>query len=149
MVSTASNRGGDDSSQSLATAARSEHAGWFKAAGAFSTMISCGTTAKTAGRRPGRSVAPMPELPQLWVRRERLEARLTVATRSRLTVVTGPPGAGKTTLLSGWARGCPHVPVIWWALRQGIDDPRRFWAELLGLLRATSGATPDAPDAGQ
>ena len=68
-----------------------------------------------------------------WVRRHRLDAVLTAATRSRLTVVTGPPGAGKSTALAGWAHGRPRFHG-WLSLEAADNHPERFWTRLGAAL---------------
>ncbi|MFI5272660.1 MAG: hypothetical protein ACHQ4H_06465 [Ktedonobacterales bacterium] len=76
-------------------------------------------------------------LPQYALPRERLVARLNEAlgparATGDVVLVGAPAGYGKTTLLAQWAATEP-MPVMWYHLDAGDDDPATF---LYGLVRA-------------
>jgi LuxR family maltose regulon positive regulatory protein len=74
------------------------------------------------------------------VERPELFDRLDEGIRGPLTLVTGAPGAGKTLLLSTWlAARPPPGPVAWLSLEPTHGRAARFWAELLAVVRETSG----------
>jgi LuxR family transcriptional regulator, maltose regulon positive regulatory protein len=83
-----------------------------------------------------------PRPPFRVVSRPRLFALLDAGARQLLTLVSAPAGAGKTTLLASWsAAGQPPGPVAWLSLDPGDNQPTRFWAYALAVLRR-SGAVP-------
>ena len=77
-----------------------------------------------------------PPLPRHWIRRDRLNRRLSQALERGLTVVTGPPGAGKTVLLADWAHSRPQAAVGWLSVEEADNDPRCFWPQVATALGA-------------
>jgi len=63
----------------------------------------------------------MPIVPQPWVERPRLLARIDVAVERPLTLVVAPAGAGKTVTLARWARDHSGVSVRWLNAHQNLD----------------------------
>lgn len=64
-----------------------------------------GTTARVSTR--------LPVVPDAWVDRPRLLARLDVAIERPVTLVIAPPGAGKTVTLAHWAHRHTEQKVRW------------------------------------
>jgi len=86
--------------------------------------------------------AQPPAVPSGLVRRRRLEELLTGGASRPFTLVSAGPGAGKTLAVAAWiAFGAAPWPVAWLSLDHSDNDPRTFWADLLGAL-ATSPAVP-------
>ncbi len=75
----------------------------------------------------------IPSVRETIVRRQGLLARLDLAARNRLTLISAPAGYGKSTLLSCWAKQC-RWPVAWLALDERDNDPIRFAAYLGAAL---------------
>jgi ATP/maltotriose-dependent transcriptional regulator MalT len=107
---------------------------------------------RTRSRAAGRDAAPAPLLstklhaprlrPEL-VDRTALVDRL-VGSGVPLTLVAAPAGSGKTTLLAAWrASENESRPFAWLSLDRGDNDPVRFWAYIVGAVRAV------APDIGE
>ncbi|MGD9528251.1 MAG: AAA family ATPase, partial [Pseudonocardia sp.] len=97
---------------------------------------------------PGAKIA-VPRVPQPFVPRPRLVARLDARAPGQLTVVSAPAGYGKTLTLADWARRRPES-VAWVSFDEGDNDGRAFWAAVLAAL-AGCPAVPertwrDAPD---
>lgn len=81
----------------------------------------------------------LPELPEGYVKRTRLDKKLQGAHQRRLTVIVGPPGSGKTTLISGWA-GSHSSPVASITLEEADNHLLRFWLQVIAALqRVTPG----------
>jgi LuxR family transcriptional regulator, maltose regulon positive regulatory protein len=78
----------------------------------------------------------MPVVPDPWVERPRLLARIDVAVERPLTLVIAPAGAGKSVTLARWARDHADVRVRWLNAHQDLD------VRSLGcqLLRGADGA---------
>jgi LuxR family maltose regulon positive regulatory protein len=76
----------------------------------------------------------LPRLPSAFVRRERLLKELDVVLKHRLLLLSSSAGSGKTTLLSAWAAQSPHL-VGWLSLDELDNDPIRFWASVITILR--------------
>ena len=77
----------------------------------------------------------VPDLPPHFVCRERLEARLDDAVKSRLTTVTGMAGAGKSVVLAGWARRRAAGTTAWLGLQPADNEAVRFWHRLIRALQ--------------
>ena len=86
----------------------------------------------------------VPDLPRHYVRRERLEARLDDAVRSRLAVVTGPAGGGKSVLLAGWARRRRAGSTAWLSVESADNEPVRFWLRLVRALQVVDHDVSDS-----
>jgi LuxR family transcriptional regulator, maltose regulon positive regulatory protein len=69
------------------------------------------------------------------VPRPRLERTLDAGRDGVLTVVTAPPGFGKTTVVAQWLERDP-APIVWLTCGPEDDDPRRFFAYVLGGIDA-------------
>ncbi len=65
--------------------------------------------------------------------RQRLNNLLSEGIRTKLTLISAPAGYGKTTLVSAWARET-GVPIAWYSLEPGDDDPIRFFTSLITAL---------------
>ncbi|MGH2517262.1 MAG: hypothetical protein ACRDHP_16555, partial [Ktedonobacterales bacterium] len=59
-------------------------------------------------------------------------------TSGDVLLVSAPAGYGKTTLLAQWA-AASSVPVAWYHMDEGDDDPATF---ILGVVRALREALP-------
>ena len=94
----------------------------------------------------GEHGSAFPPLDSSCIRRPRLEAELTQATRHSLTVVTAPRGAGKTVLLADWCRHGGHDPTVWRSVVAEDNDPDRFWPELWVALALRSGGVASFGD---
>jgi len=80
------------------------------------------------------------------VPRPRLERTLDAGRSGVLTVVTAPPGFGKTTVVAQWVERDP-APTVWLTCDAEDDDPRRFFAYVLGGIDAhLPGVGRDAAD---
>jgi LuxR family transcriptional regulator, maltose regulon positive regulatory protein len=89
-----------------------------------------------AARQDPQWLDRMPVVPQPWVERPRLLARIDVAVERPLTLVVAPAGAGKSVTLAHWARDHTDVSVRWLNAHQNLD------VRSLGrqLLEAADGA---------
>ena len=87
--------------------------------------------------------AAVPDLPAHFVRRERLESRLSEPREGRVTLVTGMAGSGKSVLVAGWAGQMAPGTMAYLALDDGDNKPARFWRRLVGALRVVD---PDVGD---
>ena len=87
--------------------------------------------------------AAVPDLPAHFVRRERLESRLSEPREGRVTLVTGMAGSGKSVLVAGWAGQMAPGTTAYLALDDGDNRPARFWRRLVGALRVVD---PDVGD---
>lgn len=76
----------------------------------------------------------LPRLPSAFVRRERLLKKLNEVLKHRLLILSSSAGSGKTTLLSAWAAQSPQL-VGWLSLDELDNDPTRFWASVITVLR--------------
>ena len=74
-----------------------------------------------AATRDRQRLDRMPVVPQPWVGRPRLLARIDVAVERPLTLVVAPAGAGKTVTLAHWARNHADVCVRWLNAHQNLD----------------------------
>src|SRR5689334_3545199 len=93
--------------------------------------------------------AKPPSVPPGLVQRPRLEEQLSLAAQRPLTLVSAGPGAGKTLAVAAWAAGgAAPSRVAWLSLDNADNDPRTFWADLLGAL-AESGAVPQGSPLGE
>ena len=84
----------------------------------------------------------MPVVPQPWVERPRLLARIDVAVERPLTLVVAPAGAGKTVTLARWARDHADVCVRWLNAHQNLDV-RSIGRQLLEAAEAPGEPTLD------
>ncbi len=67
------------------------------------------------------------------VARQRLLEVLDAGSQRSLTLVSAPAGYGKTTLLASWA-AYTKLPVAWFSIDEGDNDPVRFVAYLIAAL---------------
>jgi LuxR family transcriptional regulator, maltose regulon positive regulatory protein len=74
-----------------------------------------------------------PQYNPLWVRRDRLLARLSEGRQARLTLLVAPAGFGKSTLVAQWLGVAPG-PVAWLNLDEHDQDPLRFLAYVAGAI---------------
>ena len=77
----------------------------------------------------------VPTLAPEVVPRPRLVARLTEATRRRVTLVAAPAGFGKTTAVAAWIAET-RPPVAWLAMDEDDNEPGRFLVHLVGAVRS-------------
>lgn len=75
----------------------------------------------------------IPTVPESRVARSHLLARLNEAEKKALTIVSAPAGFGKTTLLAEWIAQT-SLPVAWFSLDNGDNDPYRFLSYLIAAL---------------
>ncbi len=80
-------------------------------------------------------ISSLPELPKHFLRRERLESRISQGLSRRLTLVTGMAGAGKSVLVAGWAHQRARDATAYLALETDDNEPHRFWRRLVAALR--------------
>lgn len=66
--------------------------------------------------------------------RPRLLSQMDLALQSKLVLISAPAGFGKTTLLLEWIEN-NHLPVAWFSLDQGDNDPARFWRYLISAFQ--------------
>ena len=64
---------------------------------------------------------------------QRLLELLDAGSQRSLTLVSAPAGYGKTTLLASWA-AYTRLPVAWFSIDEGDNDPIRFVAYLIAAL---------------
>jgi LuxR family maltose regulon positive regulatory protein len=67
------------------------------------------------------------------VARPRLYELLDTGSQRSLTLVSAPAGFGKTTLLASWAAHT-SLPIAWFSIDEGDNDPVRFVAYLIAAL---------------
>lgn len=67
------------------------------------------------------------------VARPRLFELLDAGSQRSLTLISAPAGFGKTTLLASWAAHT-DLPVAWFSIDEGDNDPVRFVAYLITAL---------------
>lgn len=95
------------------------------------------------------------------VARPHLLARLDASlAHSTLTLISAPAGFGKTTLLAEWLANTKSsrpdpLPVAWFSLDEGDNDPSRFWRyvvaacqhihEIIGATSLTLLQSPERP----
>ena len=84
-----------------------------------------------------------PGVPEWAVPRPRITELIAAGTRSRLTVVTGPPGAGKTMALALWTATGPGA-VAWVGLDEFDNRPGVFWPYVVAALRQAGVTLPAA-----
>jgi LuxR family maltose regulon positive regulatory protein len=79
------------------------------------------------------------------VPRVRLNERLSVASRSALTLLSAPAGFGKTTLLTEWLATLPEDgPSVAWLSLDGRDnDPTLFWTYVVAALQKAAEGVGD------
>jgi LuxR family transcriptional regulator, maltose regulon positive regulatory protein len=75
----------------------------------------------------------IPPLRMDRVARPRLLELLDTCSQRSLTLVSAPAGFGKTTLLASWAAHT-RLPIAWFSIDEGDNDPVRFVAYLLAAL---------------
>jgi LuxR family maltose regulon positive regulatory protein len=80
------------------------------------------------------------------VPRARLNERLSVASRSALTLLSAPAGFGKTTLLTEWLATLPaDGPSVAWLSLDGTDnDPTLFWTYVVAALQKVAEGVGDS-----
>jgi len=69
------------------------------------------------------------------VARPRLLALLDAGAQRALTLISAPAGFGKTTLLAGWVAHT-QLPVAWFSIDEGDNDPVRFVSYLVAALES-------------
>ncbi len=67
------------------------------------------------------------------IARPRLLALLDAGSHRPLTLVSAPAGFGKTTLLASWAAHT-RLPIAWFSIDEGDNDPVRFVDYLIAAL---------------
>ena len=77
----------------------------------------------------------VPRLPDGFVRRSRLLARLDQGLRRPLVLVNGPAGSGKSLLVADWTARTGADRVVWLTAEREDNVPAVFWACLLQALR--------------
>ncbi len=91
------------------------------------------------GWGPGDSESTtIPRLPRVFVRRERLWARLEEVTSEGVTLVVAPVGAGKTLGVAGWLRSHARGAQAHWVHADVTWTPERM-AELLAIREPVEG----------
>jgi len=80
----------------------------------------------------------VPSIRPELVSRPRLIERLNKNMHRKLTLVSAPAGFGKTTLVSDWISHA-GVPVAWFSLDEGDNDPIRFTRYLITALNRVEG----------
>ncbi|HEX5205359.1 MAG TPA: LuxR C-terminal-related transcriptional regulator [Actinoplanes sp.] len=85
-----------------------------------------------------------PRMVRAALRRAQLTELLDAAVRKPVTLVCAGAGWGKTMAVSAWAEA-RREPVAWLSLDPHDNDPRIFWAYVLGALRVAGAITPDNP----
>ncbi|HEY6597483.1 MAG TPA: LuxR C-terminal-related transcriptional regulator [Asanoa sp.] len=83
-----------------------------------------------------RLAVPQPPVPLIV--RARLLARLDVATRGPVTLVSAPAGSGKTTLANSWATARPDRHIAWLTLDDADNDPAHLWRYLIAALTSAA-----------
>jgi LuxR family maltose regulon positive regulatory protein len=66
----------------------------------------------------------------------------SLATGSKLTLISAPAGFGKTTLVSGWIASCER-PAAWLSLDRGDNDPARFMSYLVKAIQTIQAGIGD------
>ena len=66
--------------------------------------------------------------------RPRLFERLDAGTQRNLTLISAPAGFGKTTLITAWVKG-RNIPIAWFSLDKGDDQPECFWSYFIAALQ--------------
>ena len=86
--------------------------------------------------------AAPPTVPPGFVRRPRLEDRLTQGVAHPVTLISAGPGYGKTLTLASWVQ-LNRAPgaVAWLTIDETDNDLQAFWSDVLGAL-AIGGALP-------
>ena len=67
------------------------------------------------------------------IARPRLLEMLEAGSQRALTLLSAPAGFGKTTLLASWAAHT-RLPIAWFSIDEGDNDPVRFVAYLIAAL---------------
>jgi LuxR family transcriptional regulator, maltose regulon positive regulatory protein len=75
----------------------------------------------------------IPPLRGNLVTRPRLLELLDAGSQRSLTLVSAPAGFGKTTLLASWVAHT-SLPIAWFSIDDGDNDPARFIAYLIAAL---------------
>jgi LuxR family maltose regulon positive regulatory protein len=76
----------------------------------------------------------IPQFPPLFVPRPHVVEQVRTAVARRLTLLSAPAGFGKTTLLAEWCQST-HLAVTWLSLEAADNEPTRFLAYLLAIVR--------------
>ncbi len=69
------------------------------------------------------------------VARQRLLKLLDSGSQRSLTLVSAPAGFGKTTLVASWA-AYTRLPIAWFSIDEGDNDPIRFVTYLIAALNS-------------
>lgn len=75
-----------------------------------------------------------PEVSSDFVPRPELVARLNLAFKRKLVLVSAPAGFGKSTLVSAWLGQCKS-PFAWLSLDEGDNDLNRFLGYLVAAIQ--------------
>jgi LuxR family maltose regulon positive regulatory protein len=89
-----------------------------------------------------------PRVPAAYVARQHLDALFDAGTQRPMTVVSAGAGWGKTLATAAWAAGPTAGPVAWLSLDESDNEPRTFWANVLGAIRAAMAVPPNNAMAG-
>jgi LuxR family maltose regulon positive regulatory protein len=78
-----------------------------------------------------------PSLPEKWVQRASLIARLDEGLEAghQVFLVSAPAGFGKTVCVSEWVDSLDHWPAAWLSLDAADDDPGRFFTYLIAAMQ--------------
>jgi LuxR family maltose regulon positive regulatory protein len=77
----------------------------------------------------------IPPPPSNLVSRQRLIEILNQGFKRKLTLISAPAGFGKTTLLSECVASC-ELPLAWYSLDEGDNDPALFFAYFIAALQS-------------
>ncbi|NTV91625.1 MAG: hypothetical protein HGA22_14905, partial [Clostridiales bacterium] len=75
----------------------------------------------------------MPQTGQFIIRRPRINQKLDLCIKHKLTLVTAPSGYGKSTAVREWAAGS-GLPCAWVASDAGDNEPVVFWKYVCSAL---------------
>lgn len=86
-----------------------------------------------------------PAVPTGFVRRARLESRLTEGVARPVTLVSAGPGYGKTLTMASWDRlNVASGVAAWLTIDETDNDPQAFWSDVLAALTIGDVLPPDS-----
>lgn len=91
---------------------------------------------------PAMKIA-VPRFSSSQIARARLTSLLAEAKSEQIIMLSAPAGHGKTLLLAEWADAAPDT-TAWLTIDADDNDDRRFWAGLLGAIRACPAVPADS-----